>query len=150
VALPTIGPSMYPAIRSGDKIYVESLKGRRPEIGDIVLFKSPSPLSSPLKGKEVSVESSLFNREEVIMVCHRLVKILDKDSITYYQTRGDTFFHKDEPITYDRIIGRIVKIERSEISLPRRILLLLSPITGRITLLNAAIVTLLVWIKRRF
>jgi len=32
-SLPTIGPSMYPVIRAGDKIYVQSLKGRKPEKG---------------------------------------------------------------------------------------------------------------------
>ena len=152
-ALPTIGPSMYPVIRAGDKIYVESLMGRTPETGDIVLFKSPSPQSSPLRamaprGEEVSVESSLSNREEVIMVCHRLLKIFKKDGTTYYQTRGDAYFYKDIPITYDQIIGRVVKVERSVVSLPRKFLLTLNPFLGKFTILNAAIITVLVWIKK--
>lgn len=123
-SLPTIGPSMYPFIRSGDRIYVKSLKGEILRTGDIILFKS-----------------------EKNMICHRLVKIFEKAGVTYYQTRGDAFFHKDTPIIYDQIIGKVIKVERIEISLPRKILLLLSPLTKRFTLLNASIVTVLGWIK---
>jgi hypothetical protein len=157
-SLHTIGPSMYPVIRSGDKIYVESLKGRKLEKGDIILFKcAPSPLTlpsgerikvrgdSPHRGEEESMESSPGGKE-VIIVCHRLVRIFEKDGITYYQTRGDAFFHKDAPIIYEQIIGKVIKVERIEISLLRRILLL-SPLLGRFTLLNAAIVNALIWIK---
>lgn len=125
-ALPTIGPSMYPVIRAGDKVYVESLKGRTPETGDIILFKSGET-----------------------MICHRLVKIFEKDSVIYYQTRGDAFFYKDRPITYNEIIGRVKKIERPDISWPRKILLMFTPIIGRFTFLNAVIITSLTFLKRK-
>ncbi len=139
--LPSIGPSMFPVIRSGDRVYIESLNGRIPSIGDIILFKYENK-------KTPSPQSSSHSGEEVIMICHRLVKILDKDSTAYYQTRGDAFFHKDTPITYDQIIGRVVKVERSVVSLPRKILLILNPFLGKFTILNASIIALLVWIKR--
>jgi len=82
------------------------------------------------------------------MVCHRLVHVFERNGTTYYQTRGDAFFRKDTPIMYENIIGRVVKVERFSMSWPRRILLLLSPFLRRFTLLNAAIVNTLVWIKR--
>lgn len=123
-ALPTIGPSMYPVIRAGDKIYVESLKGKKPGKGDIILFKS---------GEN--------------MVCHRLVRIFERNGTTYYQTRGDAFFHKDTSITYEQIIGRVVRIDRPSMSWTRKILLL-SPFLRRVTILNAVIVNALVWIKK--
>jgi len=94
------------------------------------------------------MESSLSDKEEGIMVCHRVVRIFEKEGITYYQTRGDAFFHKDRPITYNQIIGRVIKVERTEMSLARRILLSLTPITKRFILLNAAMVNSLLWIKR--
>lgn len=124
-ALPSVGSSMFPVLRSGDRVYIESLNGNRPEIGDIILFKSGDN-----------------------MICHRLVRIFENDVVTHYRTRGDAFLHKDESLTYGQIIGRVIRIERNYISCPRRILLLLSPITGRVPLLNAVIVTTLNWIKK--
>ena len=121
VRINTRGPSMFPLIRTGDKITVNPEKNLN--IGDIIVFK----------------------RDEQ-MVCHRLVKVFERDGIRYYQTRGDSHFNLDDPMTADQILGKVVRIERENISLPRRILLLIHPVLkfGR---LNAIVISALIKIK---
>ncbi len=119
-SLPTIGSSMFPVIRTGDRITIEAVSGK-PSIGDIIVFQSNGQ-----------------------MICHRLVKTFKKDGVQYYQTRGDAFFKRDMPITYEHIIGRVIQIQRTNVSIYRRILLILSPITNRFTILNAAVVRMLI------
>jgi len=121
VRISTRGPSMFPLIRTGDKITVNPEKNLN--IGDIIVFK----------------------RDEQ-MVCHRLVKVFERDGIRYYQTRGDSHFNLDDPMTADQILGKVVRIERENVSLPRRILLLIHPALkfGR---LNAIVISALIKIK---
>ncbi len=112
---------MFPFIWTGDRITINPYKN--PAVGDIIVSK----------------------RDEQI-VCHRLVKMFEKDGLKYYQTRGDTHFSPDEPVTADQILGKVVRIERENISLPRRILLLIHPALkfGR---LNAIVISALIKIK---
>jgi signal peptidase I len=121
VRIPTLGPSMFPFIKTGDRITVSPEK--HPSIGDIILFK-----------------------REGMMICHRLVRVFEKAGIKYYQTRGDSFFHLDVPVTADQILGKVVRIERENGSLPRKILLLVHPAL-RFGRLNALVISALIRIK---
>jgi signal peptidase I len=83
------GYSMYPAIKPGSLILIESLKQKgRPVPGEIVALK-----------------------RETGLVVHRVIKRVIKDGITYYITRGDSNATTDNPVTIDKIAGRIVKSE---------------------------------------
>lgn len=121
VRLPTFGSSMFPIITTGDRITVSPSKNL--SIGDIILFK---------RGDE--------------LVCHRLIKIYEEGGIKYYQTRGDSFFHLDFRVTHNQILGKVVKIEREHVSLPRKILLLIHPIL-KFSKVNAFIIVILVKLK---
>jgi hypothetical protein len=121
VRINTIGPSMFPIICSGDKITIRPEKS--PSIGDIIVFKRGDA-----------------------MVCHRLVKTFGKDGIRYYQTGGETLFGLDEPVTADQILGKVVRIERQNVSLQRRILLLIHPLL-KLGRLNAIVISALIKIK---
>ncbi len=99
----TRGPSMFPLIGTGDKITISTI--RNPKIGDILVF-----------------------RRDDQMVCHRLVKAFERNGTRHFQTRGDSFFNPDEPVTADQILGRVIRIERGRIPLVRRILLFAYPV----------------------
>ena len=118
------GRSMFPLIGAGDKITISPEK--KLVIGDIIVCK---------RGDR--------------MVCHRLVRVFEKGGVKYYQTRGDSFFRLDEPVTSGHILGRVAKIERENVSLSRRILLLVHPILkfGKI---NAYVIATLIKLKAIF
>jgi signal peptidase I len=83
------GYSMYPAIKPGSLILIEPLRQ---------------------KGKPVNGEIVALKRENGLVV-HRVMKIVVKNGITYYITRGDSNANTDSPLTIDKIAGRIVKSE---------------------------------------
>ena len=122
VRIKTRGFSMFPFINTGDRITISPEKN--PAIGDNILFK-----------------------KEDQMLCHRLVKIFEKNGTRYYQTRGDSFFHLDNPLTADQILGKVIKIERENVSFPRRILLFIYPLLG-VGRLNALVITVLMRVRK--
>ena len=84
------GYSMYPAIRPGNPIIIEPVKGcddLKP--GDIIAWERDSDL-----------------------VVHRLVHIYESDSELYYITRGDATLISDNPVSFNLIAGRVVFIEK--------------------------------------
>ncbi len=93
---------MFPLIITGDSIIVSPEKN--PAVGDIIVF-----------------------RREDQMVCHRLVKVFEKDGVSYFQTRGDSFLDLDEPITVHQIKGKVIAIERGHVSFIRKLFLFIRP-----------------------
>ena len=85
------GYSMYPVIRPGSIILIEPLK---------------------LKGMPVMGEIIAVRRENGLVV-HRIVKIIKKNGIDYYIARGDSNAWEDNPVTIDKIAGRIIRAETS-------------------------------------
>lgn len=124
VRISTRGPSMFPLIMTGDKITIS--QGEYLGIGNLILFKRNNQ-----------------------MVCHRLVRVFEKQGIKYYQTRGDSFLNFDEPVTSDQILGRVIKIERENVSLMRRILLLIYPIL-KFSKMNAFVIAILIKLRAIF
>jgi signal peptidase I len=83
------GYSMYPAIKPGSLILIEPLsKKGRPVPGEIVAIKRENGL-----------------------VVHRVKKRVIKNGLTYFVTRGDSNSRTDNPVTIDKIAGRVVKSE---------------------------------------
>jgi signal peptidase I len=83
------GYSMYPAIKPGSLILIEPLRQKgKPVAGEIVAIK-----------------------RETGLVVHRVVKRMMKDGIEYFVTRGDSNSMADNPVTLDKIAGRVVKSE---------------------------------------
>jgi hypothetical protein len=121
VRMPTTGLSMFPLIQTGDRITITPQKDLA--IGDLVVFA----------------------REDNV-VCHELINIFERDGSKYYQTRGVGHFSLDEPVAVDQILGKVVRIERDNISLTRKSLLFLYPILkfGR---LNAFLISVLMGVR---
>lgn len=134
VRIHTRGASMLPLINTGDRITISPEKD--PVIGDIIVYKSDDQ-----------------------MFCHRLMRVLEKGGVKYYQARGDSFFCLDEPVTSvscldnpvtsDQILGRVTKIERENVSLARRILILVHPVL-KFSMLNSSVIAFLIKLKALF
>lgn len=122
VSIPTLGFSMFPVIRTGDRITL--CPDTDINLGDIIVFERSD-----------------------LMVCHRVKKVFEKNNVKYYQTRGDSFFTLDEPITADKMIGKVVKIDRGKVTLVRRGLLFLNPLLNK-GILNAIVVSALTGVRR--
>jgi len=124
VRISTSGQSMFPLIKTGERIIISAK--RTYAIGDIVVYKRGNA-----------------------MVCHRIVKIFESCSVRYYQTRGDSFLRLDEPMTVDEILGKVTRIERDNVTIPRKIFLSIYPVLsyGR---LNAVFITMLIKLRALF
>jgi len=124
IRISTYGSSMFPLITTGDKITISP--GENFVIGNLIVFTRNDQ-----------------------MVCHRLVRAFEKGGIKYYQTQGDSFFGVDEPITSDQILGRVIKIERENVSLTRRTLIFIHPIL-KFSKLNAFVIAILIKLNAIF
>ena len=86
------GISMYPSIKSGSVIFIESLKqGIEPVPGEIIAWKRDSGI-----------------------VVHRLVSTYITKHQKYYVTRGDSSLAEDEPVLLEQIAGKVVRVENPE------------------------------------
>ena len=103
VSINTCGLSMFPLIRTGG--FDNHNPDQNRDIGDIIVF-----------------------RRNDHMFGHRPSKVLEKKGVKYYQTRGDSFFGLDEPITSDQILGKVTEIKRKNVHYARRILILIHPL----------------------
>jgi signal peptidase I len=83
------GYSMYPCIKPGSLILIEPLniKGL-PRPGEIIAIRRESGL-----------------------IVHRLSKTVNKNGVIFYIARGDSNAYADNPVTIDKIAGRIVRAE---------------------------------------
>ena len=115
------GFSMFPLIWTGDKITISPKKDVIPK--EIIVFMRESQ-----------------------MVCHTIVRVFEKNGIKYYQTRGNSSFGLDEPITSEQILGKVTGIERESIPFSRKILLFMSPVL-RVGRLNAIAISALIRVR---
>ena len=86
------GISMYPSIKSGSVIFIEPFKqGAVPVTGEIIAWKRDSGI-----------------------VVHRLISIYRQKNQKYYVTRGDSSLAEDEPVLFEQIAGKVVRVENPE------------------------------------
>lgn len=86
------GYSMYPAIKPGSVIYIEPVtEGSSPVKGEIIAWKKDSGFT-----------------------VHRLVRIIGEENYRFIVTRGDSHLTDDDPEPFDRIAGRVIKVEYPE------------------------------------
>jgi signal peptidase I len=91
------GYSMYPCIKPGSLILIEPIHG---------------------KGMPVPGEIIAIKRENGLIV-HRLTKIIIRNGIKTFIARGDSNAYPDDPVSSDKIAGRIVGAEATgENSIP--------------------------------
>jgi len=93
------GRSMHPFIKNGDILIVEPMKGKSPDIGDVIFYRHPDDT----------------------LTAHRLVKINDCGGNAVLFTKGDYLHNLDLPVQPEQVIGRVVQIEgsRKQLALTR-------------------------------
>ncbi|MCX5714981.1 MAG: hypothetical protein NT033_09350 [Candidatus Omnitrophica bacterium] len=84
------GMSMFPFVKDSDYVFVKKTDPGELSCGDILVVQSQD------------------NRK----LCHRLVKIEKKDDALWFQTKGEGFGSSDEPVSQDRVIGKVIAIKR--------------------------------------
>jgi signal peptidase I len=86
------GFSMYPSVKPGSVIFIEPYKkGAEPVPGEIIAWKRNSGF-----------------------IVHRLVRCYITRHQKYFITRGDSIMSEDEPVLFDQIAGKVVKVENPE------------------------------------
>ncbi len=86
------GMSMHPSIKSGSVIFIEPYEpGAKPRPGEIIAWK-----------------------KDMGIVVHRLVNAYMQKMQMHYVTRGDSCMGEDDPIVFEQIAGKVVRIEYPE------------------------------------
>lgn len=100
IYLTVLGGSMYPFVKSGDKIKIEPINGRKIRIGDIAAV-------------------DMKTDERLRFFVHRIVKITTHNEKKIYFTKGDAHNGKglDGPIAIDSIAGKVRQIERKGLNI---------------------------------
>lgn len=95
VHLNTSGSSMYPFLKGCDTLKVTPLKEEDIKIGDIIAVDNEA-------------------RSEAWFCVHRVIGIFKRDKRNIYITKGDANREGiDEPVGFERIIGKLVAVERN-------------------------------------
>ena len=85
------GKSMWPFLRKGDIALVKKNKITDLKIGDIIAFRTSEKL-----------------------IAHRLLKINNNEENYTLLTKGDSLLSKDQPISQNDYIGKIVSYKRNK------------------------------------
>lgn len=99
----TKGFSMWPFLKTGEKLIIKSVPAGDLKIGDIILYKVDS--------QALSAENQTPKTEHQL-VCHRLVRKVACGSGYLLYTRGDTSPNLGEPITEKALVGKVTGILR--------------------------------------
>jgi signal peptidase I len=86
----TVGGRMLPAIRGGDIVIVRPAGVSDVTIGDVVVF-----------------------RQADMLVAHRLVRKFGTNGAAVLVTKGDFRPRPDEPLSADKVLGKVITIERN-------------------------------------
>lgn len=90
---PTKGESMFPFIHWDECIVVKKMPADLIRLGDVIVFGAD--------GKQ--------------KVCHRVVKIEERDGLLWFHTKGDRNRFCDKPLRQEKILGRVVALRRKTV-----------------------------------
>ncbi len=85
------GWSMFPAIRDGDILKVEPVKGKEIRLGDVILYRTADER----------------------MAVHRAIKKFFQNDKLVLVTKGDSNTSKKEEVLLDEVLGRVKALERN-------------------------------------
>lgn len=84
--------SMWPALKQGDLVLIEGVKSKEEiKVGDIIVYQNP-------KGFTI----------------HRVIKMNEETLVT----KGDANNVQDDPIRYEKIIGKTLTINNNPVRIP--------------------------------
>ncbi|OHA08499.1 MAG: signal peptidase I [Candidatus Sungbacteria bacterium RIFCSPLOWO2_01_FULL_59_16] len=90
--------SMWPSLHRGDMIFIEAVPREALKAGDVVVWRNPSAAPGGTQGFTI----------------HRLVELRE----TTLVTKGDANFKNDDPVGYDRLIGRTAMFRGKPFRIP--------------------------------
>lgn len=93
LSLPTLGMSMFPLLKSTEKIIVRDCPVERLCCGDVILYRS--------------------GEKDAILIAHRLIRRLKRKDDYLFITKGDSQTHCDRPISSDLLIAKVIKIKKA-------------------------------------
>ncbi|MGB2705442.1 MAG: nucleotidyltransferase family protein [Candidatus Omnitrophota bacterium] len=94
VYLNTSGSSMYPFLKGLDRLKIAPLRGEKIKIGDIIAIDNR-------------------DKNDAWFYVHRVIDIFKINNRKMYITKGDANREGiDEPVEFERIVGKLVAIER--------------------------------------
>jgi len=102
-----IGDSMSPFIQDGDVVIVEHGTADI-RVGNVIVYEKPPPLGEQSQG----------------FVVHRVVQVIVEGPQPLFVTKGDNRPWPDLPISRDRILGKVVEVEKAKGRSPEDRLLL--------------------------
>ena len=79
---------MYPFVRTGDKLFIQPAKVDELHIGDVVFYR----------------------RSKNFFVAHHLIQKINHTTMV---TKGNNMDYCDEPVTVEKVLGKVVSIERN-------------------------------------
>lgn len=91
IELPAAGNSMFPLIRDGNVCRFVSVRGRELRKGDILLV----------------------HLNDGRLIAHRVHRVNRVGTDRWYLLRGDTNYGFDEPVTENRILGRLTQVHKT-------------------------------------
>jgi hypothetical protein len=100
------GDSMYPTICDGDIITVAPVNTARVTIGDIILYRQKSGVTAHRVMR--IIESGEDNLSSAFKASHGGVSV---ESLQFI-LRGDAAVVCDDPVGADRVLGKVLQVER--------------------------------------
>ncbi|MBI5233125.1 MAG: nucleotidyltransferase family protein [Deltaproteobacteria bacterium] len=125
---------MSPVLRTGDMIYVETVKADDLAVGDIVLFKRANDMVA-----HRLIKIGRENRDSAHFLKENMGAVPIFSRLYLYWTKGDAFSSPDEPVSERDIIGRVyavgkhgkmLDLRKGMFSLLNRLAHKLSPLTA--------------------
>ncbi len=113
----TIGFSMWPFLKAGEKLLIKKTPTENLKVGDIIIYRTDSQL-----------------------VCHRLIKKIKERERYLLYVRGDSSVSWPEPITEEMFLGKamgiikngkIVTLNQMKGQLINRLIVLFAPLFSR-------------------
>lgn len=91
LALPTLGTSMSPLIKSQDKVVIIDCDKQRLKCADLILYQANGNNN---------------------MIAHRLVRKVKDKSSPLFITKGDASLYCDKPVSLNQVMGKIIKVKK--------------------------------------
>lgn len=82
------GNSMWPALRTGDRLVLETCNARQLRPGEVVVF---------------TLQPQRY-------VCHRVLSVREEAGCIFVKTQGDSSSEPDEEWPSERLIGRVIEV----------------------------------------
>lgn len=112
------GNSMKPFLKGNETVTIRKVCSKEINVGDLIFFKDNNEL--PVLHRIISIKSNNENK-------------------TIFVTKGDSLIFTDDPIKENRVLGKVIKIEKYQNGRKIKSINLESPIRKKINFIIALI-----------